>query len=187
MRGHEVIAEAAAAGFSRVGGVFRRGHGADALQLYVAASVDPRQNEGYPGWDVVDPDGALDRHAWVELSCRSRVLTSNFLLRDRASWLAWGSGLASRVGDRKFARRFHLHGPPTVETLAPFTANVRRALLGVPRCGGFQVFASRLDEWDHASFGANWPLRKAPGGLVSTVAEALEMIGNAGRAVPYRA
>ena len=146
------------------------------MQLYVAASVE---NDGDPAWDLVEPEKAESaRHGWVELSCRAERLRSTFLLRDRASWLVWGAGLARFLPDRQFARRFHLHGPPSNETLAPFTATVRESLLRVPRFARFQVYASRLDEC-HASLVANWPLRGAPKGIVSVAAAALQMMRSA--------
>lgn len=202
MTGPELEAEATACGFVRCGGMFvrvdsaapvtdpatpggspyravTRGRNApDRLWLYIAQSA--ATDDGDLTWEICNVDEPpFSHHAWVDLlRATPGDLRTHFSVRQRACWHLWPGGLADSFGDRLFARRLRVWGPPGSAVALAFTAEARMALLAIPRYPSFQLYTSH-DQPGRGGPGfvrSNWALRRAPATLLSAAAHAVDVL-----------
>jgi len=176
MTAAELVSEALGCGFEEQGGILVRPSGGERLVLFVGANFTPQEiarGEEPGGWAIRDIRQPLLPGSWAEIN---RVVPEmpGFWVKGRASWSLWRVGVAHRLGDPAFARRFQLDGEAS---LALFTSDVRAALMATPQSPGFQFYLMRTPGKNpRSSLIANWPLDRARPGIVGGAALACELV-----------
>jgi hypothetical protein len=176
MTSGDLVTEALGCGFEEQDGIFVRASGGERLVLFVGANFTPNEiarGEEPGGWTIRDARQPLLPGSWAELNRVAPEMPA-FSLRARSSWLLWRVGVARRLADRHFARRFQLDG---ASSLALFDGDVRRALMEMPHCAGFHFYVMRTPGKAHRNaMIATWPLERAPSGIISGAALACDLI-----------
>lgn len=177
MTSAELVAEGLGCGFEMQDGILVRPSGSERLVLFIGANYTPgeiQRGEQPGGWAIRDARQPLLPGSWAEIN-RVGAEIASFSLRERAGWSVWLAGLANRLSDPAFARRFQLDGDGA---LAHFNADVRMTLTAMPKCAGFRFYVMREGRTQRARMVANWPLERAPSGVVRAAAHVFDLIAS---------